>query len=76
MDQPDYYADRKFCPTCNAYVNYLMGMEHSYCVACGEKVRLFSKEDWEAFHENLSRGRNRGGRPKGNTRERHGKESA
>lgn len=62
MDNFDYYADRKFCPTCNDYVHYLMSVEHSYCVHCGERVRLFSKEDWETFNENLARHKGRGGR--------------
>ena len=46
MDQLDYYSDRKFCSHCNDYVSYLMSVDHSYCVECGNEVRLFSNDDW------------------------------
>jgi hypothetical protein len=46
-----------------------MSIEHSYCVQCGGEVRLFSKEDWENFHENLTARRPRGGRPRKSNRE-------
>jgi hypothetical protein len=69
MNRFDYYSDRKFCPTCDSYVSYLMSSEHSYCVQCGGEVRLFSKEDWENFHENLTARRPRGGRPRKSNRE-------
>lgn len=72
MDTADFYSDKKFCPCCETYVNYLMGLDHSYCVTCGGRVRLFSKDDWEQFNETLSRGRAKGGRPK----KTRGKESA
>ena len=72
MNNPDFYKDKKFCPTCEGYVNYLMGLEFSYCVTCGDRVRLFSKQDWENFSDNLSRSRPKGGRPRKN----QGKESA
>ena len=55
-----YYDDKKWCPTCQDYVHYLMSVERSYCVDCGERVRLFSKEDWEHFNENLSKNKNKG----------------
>ena len=74
MDRTDYYTDRKFCDHCEGYVPYLMSVDASYCVECGSKVHLFSKEDWESFHENLAN-RRRGGRPRTATRAR-GKESA
>ena len=62
MDNFDFYSDRKYCPKCDAYVHYLMSVERSYCVDCGERVRLFSKEDWENFNENLSKQKGRGRR--------------
>lgn len=70
MDQPDFYTDRKYCPTCNDYVPYLMSMDHSYCVSCGQRVRLFSDNDWQVFNESIKERKPKGGRP------RKGKESA
>ena len=70
--QYDYYSDLKFCAKCDKYVSYLMSMDHSYCTACGERVRLFSQGDWAAFNETLSRQKPKGGRPRG----QRGKESA
>lgn len=55
MDNPrnKFDSDRKWCPACEEYVPYLMSLDTSYCASCGGEVRLFSKEDWEAFSENL-----------------------
>lgn len=64
MDAFDYYDDKKYCPCCDAYVAYLMSIEHSFCVQCGGEVRLFSKEDWEEFHEQMKSKKPKGGRPK------------
>ncbi len=64
MEPTDFYSDRKFCNTCNTYVPYLMGVEKSYCSSCGSEVRLFSKEDWTAFHEGMQAKRPKGGRPR------------
>lgn len=64
MDKSSFYDDRKFCPSCNGYQPYLMSMDHSYCVECGGTVRLFSKDDWETFNENLKAKRPKGGRPR------------
>ena len=69
MNRFDYYSDRKHCTTCNAYVPYLMSIEHSYCVHCGSEVRLFSQQDWESFHTNLSAKRPKAGRPRKDNRE-------
>jgi hypothetical protein len=68
----DFYNDRKFCQHCEGYVSYLRSMDQSYCVDCGNPVRLFSDEDWTAFHESLKERRPQGGRPRKN----RGKESA
>ena len=70
MENPDFYTDKKYCAHCDDYVNYLMAMDHSFCVNCGERVRLFSKKDWESFNESLSRGRSKGGRPRKNRQEK------
>lgn len=65
MQQPiDYYNDRKFCPHCEDYRPYLMSVSKSYCAECGNEVRLFSKEDWVQFHEDLATKRPKGGRPR------------
>ena len=74
MEQSDFYSDRKFCAQCNDYVSYLQSMEHSYCTTCGEEVRLFSEQDWEAFNESLKERKPKGGRPK--KKDQQDKESA
>ena len=51
MEQRDYYNDLKYCSKCDKYVSSLMGMEHSYCIECGNRVRLFSETDWVAFND-------------------------
>lgn len=66
MDYPDFYSDQKYCHTCEGYVPYLMSMDHSYCVHCGERVRLFSESDWKEFHESMKARRPKGGRPRKN----------
>ena len=70
MDNLDYYSDKKFCSSCDEYVSYLMSVEHSYCVQCGEEVRLFSKEDWTEFHEAMQARRPKGGRPRKNAKKK------
>jgi len=47
----DFYSEKKWCDKCGRYVNYLMSVQHSYCIECGEIVTLFSKEDAEKFHQ-------------------------
>ena len=64
MDPLSYYSDKKWCPRCDEYVTYLMSIEHSYCVSCGDEVRLFSEEDWESFHSSMQSKRPKGGRPR------------
>lgn len=69
-----FESDRKWCPACESYHPYLMSYHTSYCVECGGEVRLFSKEDWEAFSESLSarRPRSRGRVQKNSERKRRG----
>jgi hypothetical protein len=64
MDHADFYSDRKYCPECEGYVAYLMSLETSYCASCGSEVRLFSKADWDNFHESIKTQRPKGGRPR------------
>ncbi len=47
----DFYDERKWCPTCQSYVRYIMSVNHSYCVECNSQVRLFSKAEAEQFNE-------------------------
>jgi len=70
MEHADFYNDRKFCSKCDAYVPYLMSVEHSYCAHCGAEVRLFSKSDWSEFQRNVDERRPKGGRPRKNAGER------
>lgn len=72
MEPRDYYSDLKYCDHCDKYVSYLMSVDHSYCAECGQRVRLFSQEDWSSFNDALKNQKGRGGRP----RKRRGKESA
>ncbi|MEE2940375.1 MAG: hypothetical protein VX460_08325 [Planctomycetota bacterium] len=56
MDRADpqsFYRNRKWCPSCDRYVSYLMSVTTSYCVECGGEARLFSKVDWESFSESM-----------------------
>ncbi|HED66148.1 MAG TPA: hypothetical protein ENJ09_11405 [Planctomycetes bacterium] len=71
--ESDFYNDRKYCDHCQTYVSYLQGMDQSYCVECGQPVRLFSDEDWADFHASLKERRPKGGRPR---KKSQGKESA
>jgi hypothetical protein len=59
-----FLDDKKFCPCCDSYVNYLASIEHSYCVECGGEVRLMSEKDWAAFQARMEARKPKGGRPK------------
>jgi len=72
MDYLGFYDERKYCPACRNYVRYLVSIDHSYCVTCGEAVQLFSQQDWSKFQESLQARRPKGGRP----RRHKGRESA
>lgn len=73
METTDFYNDRKFCNGCNDYVPYLQSLDSSYCAVCGDKVRLFSDDDWATFNDSLKERRPKGGRPR---KTRQDKESA
>ena len=64
--ETDFYNDQKYCPHCRTYVSYLQSMEHSYCIECGNEVRLFSEKDRDAFHAALNERKPKGGRPRKN----------
>jgi predicted transcriptional regulator len=65
----DFYSDLKWCDACQDYRRYLMSMEHSYCIDCGCKVRLFSSQDWASFNETIKERKPKGGRPRKKSRE-------
>jgi hypothetical protein len=51
----DYNTEKKYCEHCKAYVRYLMSVDASYCVECGNRVRLFSRDDARKFGEHVQR---------------------
>ncbi|MBK8097080.1 MAG: hypothetical protein IPK26_08235 [Planctomycetes bacterium] len=55
MNTGDYYGEKKFCEHCKTYVRYLMSCDHSFCVECGNRVRLFSRDDSRRFTDNVQR---------------------
>ena len=52
-----FERERKWCAHCGDYVRYLMSVNHSYCVQCGNQVRLFNKQDSASFFEGIQRRR-------------------
>jgi hypothetical protein len=60
MGDRDFQNETKWCEKCNCYQRYLMSVDHSFCIECGTKVRLFSKHDAAAFGEDVQRRRWRG----------------
>jgi len=57
MGKQDFYGERKWCEHCKDYVRYLMSIDLSYCAQCGNRVRLFSREDARKFTETVQRHR-------------------
>lgn len=51
----EFYTEQKWCEACKGYVRFLMSVNHSYCVDCGGKVTLFSKDDGSRFGETVQR---------------------
>lgn len=43
--QASYYDDLRYCDACSAYVRYLQALDRGYCVECGGRVKIFSRED-------------------------------
>jgi hypothetical protein len=67
MQTNDFYQSQKWCDCCGQYVNYLASLDHSYCIACGAKVRLFSAADWQGVVAKLETNKaekRKGGRPR------------
>lgn len=51
----EFYTEAKWCEACNEYVRFLMSVNHSYCVTCGGRVRLFNRDDGSRFGETVQR---------------------
>ena len=51
----DFYTEQKWCSECNSYVRFMMSINHSYCVNCGGRVRLFNSNDSATFQETVQR---------------------
>jgi len=53
----EFYTETKWCEACRRYVGFLMSVDHSYCIDCGGRVRLFSGNDRARFGETVQRHR-------------------
>ena len=51
----EFYTEQKWCDHCNGYVRFMMSVNHSYCVDCGGRVRLFNRDDSQNFQETVQR---------------------
>ena len=51
----EFYNEQKWCDHCQTHVKFLMSINHSYCIECGARVRLFSSSDKETFQETVQR---------------------
>ena len=51
----EFYTEQKWCDHCNGYVRFLMSVNHSYCIECGGRVRLFNRNDSASFQETVQR---------------------
>lgn len=51
----EFYNERKWCDQCGTYVRYLMSVNHSYCIDCGQRVRLFNRNDTAGFQDRVQR---------------------
>ena len=55
MVYPSFEDDRKWCPRCDRYVQYIQSIYLSYCIECGSKVELFDPEQSKALEDRLQR---------------------
>jgi len=51
----EFYNEQKWCDDCQRYVRFLMSVNHSYCIDCGGRVRLFSGDDKQTFQDHVQR---------------------
>ena len=52
-----FYRETKWCGACAAQVRYLASVDHSFCVQCGGKVRLFASDERSRVAEAAQRHR-------------------
>jgi len=57
MADTEFYRELKWCDACRKQVRFLMSVNHSFCVQCGGKVRMFSREESLRFAETVQRHR-------------------
>lgn len=51
----EFYTETKWCEACRQYVRFMMSVNHSFCITCGGRVRLFSRDDSHRFGETVQR---------------------
>ena len=51
----EFYDEQKWCDQCKQYVRFMMSVNFSYCVHCGGRVRLFSRDDSKDFQDTVQR---------------------
>ena len=51
----DFERELKWCDACKKSVRFLMSVNHSFCVHCGGRVRLFNREERTRFAETVQR---------------------
>ena len=54
-NEAEFYRETKWCDACQARVRFLMSVNHSFCVDCGGRVRMFSREESSRFAETVQR---------------------
>jgi rRNA maturation endonuclease Nob1 len=52
-----FYRETKWCDACSAQVRYLASVDHSFCVQCGGRVRLFATDERARIAEAAQRHR-------------------
>mgnify|MGYP001564276206 CR=1 FL=1 len=57
MTNRDFYNETKWCESCRTYVHFVMSVNHSYCVQCGSRVKLFNKDDSRRFETEVQKRR-------------------
>lgn len=55
MGTSEFDRETKWCDACQGRVRFLMSVNHSFCVDCGGKVRMFSREESLLFAETVQR---------------------
>ena len=54
-NESEFERETKWCDACQANVRFLMSVNHSFCVHCGGRVRIFSREESSRFAETVQR---------------------